>query len=43
MVLKVEIYGFMMNEFRSQQKNNSCQEMGRQYLRWCSMGTFGIG
>ncbi len=39
MVLKVEIYGFMMRIFAPNRKNRSCQEMGGQYLRWCSMGT----
>ena len=35
MVLKVEIYGFMMKVFAPDRKNSSCQEMGKQYLRWC--------
>ncbi len=31
--------GFMMMVFAPNKKNSSCQEMGGQYLRCCSMGT----
>jgi len=37
MVLKVEIYGFMMKIFAPNRKDTSRQEMGRQYLKWCAM------
>ena len=35
MVLNVEIYGFINEDFTPNRKNSSCQEMGGQYLRWC--------
>ena len=38
MVLTVEVYEFVMKVFAPNRKNSSCQEMGRQYLKWCSMG-----
>ena len=42
MVLNVGIYGFVMKSFAPDRKNSSCQEMGKQYLRWCAMGISGF-
>jgi len=45
MVLKVEIYeiyGFMMKILLPTGQKGSCQEVGRVYLRCCSMGISGF-